>query len=108
MLSRGDAPSADGIEILKPKEIKLENKVKRNKRGAESRGWQWLYSTRRYRIRRRLFMMKNPYCNSCGKVATDLDHIIAHKGNTELFFDEDNWQSLCGTCHRRKTVTEDM
>lgn len=36
-----------------------------------------------------------------------VDHIIPHKGDPELFWDQDNWQSLCKPHHDRKTATED-
>jgi 5-methylcytosine-specific restriction protein A len=42
------------------------------------------------------------------KAATVVDHIIPHQGDMTLFWDADsNWQSLCKTCHDRKTATED-
>jgi len=33
------------------------------------------------------------------ELATVVDHIIPHRGDLGLFWDEENWQSLCGTCH---------
>lgn len=41
------------------------------------------------------------------EVATVVDHIIPHKGDQKLFWDRDNWQSLCKPCHDRKTQLED-
>lgn len=108
MLTRDKRPTTDDIQILRPSRERPENEVGRTTRSPESQSWQWLYKTKRYRQRRKIFMTKNPFCVKCGKIATDLDHIKAHKGNQELFFDEANWQALCGVCHRRKTVTEDM
>lgn len=56
---------------------------------------------------------EHPLCVDCARreyimPATVVDHIIPHKGNDELFWDRSNWQSLCKTCHDRKTATEDM
>jgi 5-methylcytosine-specific restriction enzyme A len=54
---------------------------------------------------RRLHHLRhNPLCVMCkaeGKYvqAAVVDHIIPHKGNQELFWDESNWQSLCKPCH---------
>lgn len=31
--------------------------------------------------------------------STVVDHIKPHKGDMSLFWDADNWQSLCTTCH---------
>jgi len=39
--------------------------------------------------------------------ASVVDHVIPHKGDYELFWDEENWQSLCKRCHDHKTATED-
>ena len=39
-------------------------------------------------------------------MATVADHIIPHKGNLELFWDEGNLQALCKSCHDRKTAKE--
>jgi 5-methylcytosine-specific restriction protein A len=39
--------------------------------------------------------------------ATELDHIIPHKGNNELFWDESNHQGLCKHHHSLKTAKED-
>lgn len=108
MLTRNDIPSVDGINIIKVQDDKTATRQRQSKRSATSQSWQWLYKTKRYRVRRKIFMAKNPICVRCGKVATDLDHKKPHKGDEQLFFDESNWQALCGTCHRRKTASEDM
>lgn len=60
-------------------------------------GWQW------QKIRRR-WLMENPLCKFCadaGRVtaASVVDHIVPHKGDQNLFWDENNWQSLCKPCH---------
>jgi 5-methylcytosine-specific restriction protein A len=38
--------------------------------------------------------------------ANEVDHIIPHKGNQDLFWRESNWQPLCKTCHSAKTRSE--
>lgn len=50
------------------------------------------------------------HCLRAGRLvpATVVDHITPHKGNSELFWDSANWQSLCESCHNRKTAGEDM
>jgi hypothetical protein len=35
----------------------------------------------------------------CGRIAEVVDHITPHKGDTDLFHDPDNWQSMCKPCH---------
>jgi len=66
----------------------------------------------RWRRARAMFLRRNPLCVECqkeGKLtpATIVDHIIPHKGNHDLFWDESNWQALCKRCHDRKTAKED-
>ena len=61
------------------------------------------YDRKDYRIARDVFMFQHPVCVVCGALATDLDHIKPHKGDWALFWDVRNWQSLCATCHGRKT-----
>ncbi len=63
---------------------------------------------RRERLR---FLDENPLCVECkaaGRVtaATDVDHIVPHSGDRELFWRRSNWQALCGEHHRRKTIRE--
>lgn len=48
----------------------------------------------------------NPLCVSCGGVATLTDHIIPRdEGGDDA---EENLQSLCGACHRTKTLRDKM
>lgn len=39
--------------------------------------------------------------------ATDVDHIVPHRGDKSLFWERTNWQSLCHACHSAKTARED-
>jgi 5-methylcytosine-specific restriction protein A len=60
----------------------------------------------------RSFLADNPYClhhHQAGEIkrAEVVDHIKAHRGNRELFWDVSNWQPLCKPCHDRKTATVD-
>ena len=71
--------------------------------GADARGYnaQW-------RKARTAFLKRHPLCVEClrnGKLspATVVDHIIPHRGDQKLFWDEGNWQPLCKACHDRKT-----
>ncbi|HOO52034.1 MAG TPA: HNH endonuclease signature motif containing protein [Alphaproteobacteria bacterium] len=71
--------------------------------GANARGYD-----SRWRKARALFLRRHPLCAECkhqGKLtpATVVDHIIPHRGDMTLFWDESNWQPLCKDCHDRKT-----
>ena len=54
-----------------------------------------------------------PLCQECMKQgrytkATVVDHIIPHRGDEKLFWDQENWQGLCKRCHDQKTRREDQ
>ncbi|MGN0150610.1 MAG: HNH endonuclease, partial [Clostridia bacterium] len=36
-----------------------------------------------------------------------VDHIVPHRGDERLMWDENNWQALCKPCHDNKTGKED-
>lgn len=66
----------------------------------------------RWRRARTRFLRRYPLCVRCrakGKfvVATVVNHVIPHRGDQGLFWDESNWQPLCKSCHDTKTMTED-
>jgi len=62
----------------------------------------------RWQKARKIFLNQHPLCAVCQSngqvtVASVVDHIIPHKGNEALFWDESNWQSLCKFHHDQKT-----
>ena len=90
-------------------------KTRTRKRGGEPErlsaarrgyGWKW-QKTSAARL------VKHPWCvdpygvHRVPEPATCTDHIKAHKGNMALFWDPKNWQSLCDSCHSKKTAEED-
>jgi len=86
-----------------------ERKAKADKRRQSShqRGYSYQWSQAR-----ELFLKAYPICANCerrGRItaATVVDHIIPHRGDDFLFWDESNWQPLCASCHSRKTAKED-
>ena len=79
-----------------------------NKReSASNRGYG-----RKWQQARLDFLSLNPLCVTCEsqgivKGANVVDHITPHKGDMALFWDRSNWQSLCTSCHSRKTASQD-
>jgi len=71
-----------------------------NRPSATRRGYGETW--RRYR---RWYLDQHPVCKLCGKGATEVDHIrpLAHGGAK---YELDNLQSLCKSCHSRKTSAE--
>lgn len=66
----------------------------------------------KWRRLRATVLRDQPLCVRClplgfVKAATDVDHIVPHKGNMTLFWDRNNLQPLCKSCHSHKTATED-
>lgn len=112
MLSRDSKISTTIVNKVSPRKTKPpENSVnqefeKKEVRSEEEIKWRRLYKRSAYRKRRAQFMTMHPLCAVCGEPATDLDHIVPHKGNLKLFWDVNNWQSLCHRCHSKKTMKE--
>ncbi len=90
------------------KKCKITPKDKKKKYVKDPKVKRWLNSSK-YKKARLEFIYKNPFCNSvgCNKLTEILDHIKAHCGNERLFWDENNWQPKCKSCHDRKTATHD-
>lgn len=70
-----------------------------------------LYRLAAWKAGRLRHLRRNPLCVDCAELggvveAREVDHIIPHKGCRQLFFDRSNWQSLCKSCHSRKTAGE--
>lgn len=93
-------PNCKHPNVLKT--VRPNDRENANQRGYNS-AWQ----------RARLgFLAQNPLCITCagtGRVtaASVVDHITPHKGDMQLFWDTNNWQALCKTCHSRKTAKID-
>ena len=76
-------------------------------RSAGSRGYG-----RAWQKARKEYLTAHPLCVECMKEgryvkATVVDHIVPHRGDQKLFWDRPNWQSLCVSCHNKKTWRED-
>lgn len=70
--------------------------------------WHHLYDTKRWKRLRLQQLQREPLCRMCKQrsrltPATVADHITPHKGDEQLFFDENNLQSLCDDDH---TITK--
>ncbi len=61
---------------------------------------------------RAAYLRRHPVCKMCEQQghlvpASVVDHINPHKGDRTLFWDSENWQSLCKTCHDSAKQSED-
>ena len=78
----------------------------RERGSASARGYDrnWQKASKR-------FLREHPLCAECERqgeitAAALVDHIIPHRGDQGLFWDEANWQALCGRHHDLKTSRE--
>lgn len=66
--------------------------------------WSHMYTTARWKAARLRHLAAFPLCAFCQKeghinVGTVVDHIRPHKGDEALFWNPDNWQTLCQRHH---------
>lgn len=79
----------------------------------QSAAWQHLYKRSRWLKMRDRQLSREPLCAYCLRAedvteATVVDHIKEHKGDEELFFDDNNVQSLCKRCHDSVKQREEL
>lgn len=83
-----------------------------DERSDEARAWHRFYLTRVWtQLLRPEQLLRQPFCEECAKFglrvrATDVDHIVDHKGDWAVFVDRSNLRSLCHSCHSRKTLRD--
>lgn len=76
--------------------------------------WRKWYKTTRWRaLRLRIFLRDLYTCRKCGHPEGDTsllvcDHIIPHRGDEHMFWDETNLQTLCKTCHDTVKQSEEQ
>jgi 5-methylcytosine-specific restriction enzyme A len=69
----------------------------------EQGGYQWMYDTKHWRLRRLHQLQQQPLCEACLadntiRAAKVVHHVIDHRGDWDLFCDSP-LQSLCKQCH---------
>ncbi len=72
--------------------------------------YQRLYNSRRWKALRKLQLGRQPWCAECWEqgiptIATEVDHVVPHRGDPVKFYTGE-LQSLCKSCHSRKTNRE--
>ena len=82
------------------------------RRSEDSRRWRRWYSLPVWTDDLRPEQLaREPFCRECAAhglrvYATDVDHVVPHDGDWSTFIDPENLQSLCHSCHGRKTAAE--
>lgn len=98
----------------RPKPFKLPW-IRKRKREYKSGSWSKtdnskIYNSQRWRRLRKWFFVNNPLCAECERnglitAGTDVDHITPIRLGGEVY-DENNLQTLCKSCHARKSGRE--
>ncbi|MDY6960324.1 MAG: HNH endonuclease signature motif containing protein [Pseudomonadota bacterium] len=105
------APGSLAVPATGPSRIERERERKRwfdeGRGSSAARGYD-----SRWRRTRIGWLGKHPLCVMCELkgltvAASRVDHIVPHRGCKVLFWDRNNWQSLCEPCHNSKTARED-
>jgi 5-methylcytosine-specific restriction protein A len=73
-------------------------------RSAEAKQYRRLYGTKQWQDIRERRKAEEPLCRRCLSLGFTVpmeacDHIKPHRGDPVLFFDYNNTQSLCASCH---------
>lgn len=61
----------------------------------------------RWRVYSKAYVETHPYCSYCGEPTTCVDHVIAPRGDQELFWDPTNHTPACSSCNSAKAVREE-
>lgn len=69
--------------------------------------WHDLYCSQQWITLRDKTLQQNPICQKCGvNKATEVHHVIPHRGDLNLFYDSNNLMALCHDCHTEETRKE--
>ena len=91
--------------ILIPKPKKRPWIVKNKQKFWGNKEDQLFYKSYTWRRIREDYLVENPKCVVCGRVANTVDHIIPIR-NGGSKYRLDNLQSMCRHCHNSKTAKE--
>lgn len=66
-----------------------------------------LYKEYKWKALSKRILQQHPYCAICGREdELIVHHIIPHRGNIDLFYDEENMVVVCKECHSTLTAQE--
>ena len=63
------------------------------------------YRTAAWKAKRKSYLEDHPFCVMCGRPASIVDHVVPIRQGGEPL-DDDNLQSLCWSCHSRKSIKD--
>ena len=97
-----------------PKIVRSARRIKRrdDRPGSAQRGYDMRWRRASSAWLREQFAAGEVRCAGCGKLLDasrrdiHVDHIVPHRGDETLFWDQANWQAMHSACHSRKTRLE--
>ncbi len=89
------------VEVKKQQRDYDKLRGTRTERGYNNR---WLKASKLFRAGKVCVMCE---AKGIAKLSECTDHIIPHKGDDGLFWDESNWQPLCISCNTSKASSEE-
>ncbi|MDP9666317.1 UNVERIFIED_ORG: 5-methylcytosine-specific restriction endonuclease McrA [Pseudomonas cremoricolorata] len=91
---------ANRLQTIAPERVKVLTPGSwRCGKTSSQRGYDYRWQKARER-----YLEEHPLCVYCEKngrttAARIVDHVVPHRGDMVLFWDQANWQSLCKPCH---------
>ena len=61
--------------------------------------WYWYQSPEWRKLRREVLKRQGKICRFCSREGAVVDHIKPHDGDLKMFFNYNNLQVLCSSCH---------
>jgi len=94
-----------GCSVLTPRRRCPSHQVdqEHSRRNFDVRRW---YRSKRWKgLRVQILQAQASTCARCRRITPrlEIDHVIKHQGNPDVFWDRFNLQALCRTCHQKKT-----
>ncbi len=90
----------------------MQRLTRRHQVANPSEDWRKWYTHSRWSRLRREFLARHPLCAYCERegvirLAKVVDHVIPHRGDRGLFWDQANWQPLCVQHHNSAKAIEE-
>ncbi len=103
-MSRRIATLAPRVAVLDARRVRQAPGPQRLSARQRGYTWEWEKASK-------AFLAEHPLCRPCEErghvtAAAEVDHIVPHRGDWELFWDRTNWQPICPDCHIAKSKAE--
>jgi 5-methylcytosine-specific restriction protein A len=93
-------------KTLLSKKNKTRKKEKRDSASIRGYNYRWTKAREQYLINHPLCRCEECIANNKLTTANVIHHVIEHKGDYELFWDQNNWLAMNKACHDRHHMKE--